>query len=335
MDEMNTPELPWHQGIWDRLQQAARQQRIPHAVLLTGPEGVGKRSFAMRFAQSLLCNSADADGRPCGQCRHCQLFLAGNHPDLQLIGPEEGSKSGEIKVDRIRALTEGASLTATSGGHKLVIIQPAERMNSAAANSLLKTLEEPTANTVLLLLTERPSRLLPTIRSRCQRFVFTLPGPAEALAWLQGRIRSADPQTLLDLAGGAPLKALAMDEPEVLAQYRTALQGFLGLAQAHHDPVKLAEQWTKHDIKRLLEWLLGWIIDILRLKASADPPVLFNRDERQALQRLAQGLNSQRLQRFLSQVYEVRNLTDSNLNPQLMLETLLLEWQACLRQDAV
>ena len=303
-------------------------------VLLWGPEGVGKQGFAMRFAQSLLCVSPDGNGQPCGHCRHCQVFLAGNHPDLQLIAPEADSKSNEIKVDRIRDLAEGASLTAKTGGHKLVIIRPADRMNNAAANSLLKTLEEPTANTVLLLLTDRPSRLLPTIRSRCQRFAFALPNREEALTWLQQRIRSGQPQTLLDLAGGAPLKALAMDDPEILAQYQKALRDFLDLAQARIDPVKLAERWTKYDNKRLLEWLLGWLIDSLRLKVSADPPMLFNRNEIQTLQHGVKGLNSRTLQRFLGEVYEARNLTDSNLNPQLMWERLLLEWQACVRQEA-
>lgn len=335
MGELTAQLLPWQQDIWHRLQQARSRQRLPHALLFSGPEGVGKQDFALRFAQSLLCTSIDEAGQPCGRCRHCQLFQAGNHPDLQMIGPEEGSKSGEIKVDMIRALSDGASLTAKSGGHKLIIIRPADRMNSAAANSLLKTLEEPTSNTVLVLLTDRPSRLLPTIRSRCQRFTFTLPDRAQALTWLQGRIQHGDPQTLLDLAGGAPLKALAVDDPEILEQYRIAFQAFLGLAQVRIDPVKLAEQWTKYDIKRLLEWLLGWVIDMVRLKACAAPPILFNRDQRQALQRLAEGLNSQRLQRFLAQVYELRNLADSNLNPQLMLERLLLEWQDCLKQAAL
>jgi DNA polymerase-3 subunit delta' len=176
--------------------------------------------------------------------------------------------------------------------------------------------------------------LLPTIRSRCQRFAFVLPARDEAIAWLQERVRSEQPQTLLDLAGGAPLRALAMDDPEVLTQYRQALRAFLDLAQAHADPVKLAEQWTKYDNKRLVEWLLGWVIDILRLKVSADPPMLFNRDEMQTLQHAVEGLNSRMLQRFLSRVYEVRNLIESNLNPQLMWERLLLEWHACLQQAA-
>jgi DNA polymerase-3 subunit delta' len=256
----------------------------------------------------------------------------GSHPDLQLIGPEEATKSGEIKVDRIRSLSAGASLTAKSGGYKVVLIHPADRMNLAAANSLLKTLEEPTANTVLMLVSSYPSRLLPTIRSRCQRFEFVQPAHHEAIEWLHARLKVGAAQTLYELAGGAPLKALAMDDAETLQQRQDMLQAFLCLDQQQTDPVKLADQWTKHDNRQLMEWLTGWIIDILRLQASATPPMLFNRDEKQALQGLAKRLNSQLLQRVLQQVYELGNLTDSNLNPQLMLERILLEWYACLQQ---
>ncbi len=332
MDKVAHQRLPWQQGIWNRLQQARQQGRLPHAMLFAGPEGVGKASFAYALAQSLLCDSADEQGEPCGRCRHCHLLQAGTHPDFRLIGPEEGSKSGEIKIDTIRGLTEGAALTAQSGGHKVVIIRPADRMNSAAANSLLKTLEEPTADTILLLLTDHPSRLLPTIRSRCQQFAFAQPAAEVSIPWLEKQGSAADPQTLLSLAGGAPLKALALDNAETLAARREMLHAFVGLGGKRTDPVKLAADWSKYDIRQLMGWLTGWVIDMLRLQASRQPPLLFNRDERQTLQDIAERLNSHLLQRFLGQVYEVGKLTESNLNPQLMLEKLLIEWNACLRQ---
>lgn len=332
MGKLTYQRLPWQLDIWNRLQQARRQKRLPHAMLFAGPEGVGKASFAHAFAQSLLCTDPDEQGEPCGHCRHCHLFQAGNHPDMQLVSPEEGSKSGEIKIDTIRNLTRGATLTAQSGGYKVTIIKPAERMNSAAANSLLKTLEEPTADTVLMLLSDHPSRLLPTIRSRCQQFAFPHPKQAEAIQWLETRLGSADAKTLLYLAGGAPLKALDMDSAEILSKRQAMLRAFIGLRQNRLDPVKLAAEWSKHDNKQLMEWLTGWIIDMLRLQVSREPPLLYNWDERQALQPMAERLNSEMLQRFLAKVYDMQNLADSNLNPQLMLEKLLIEWHACLRQ---
>lgn len=324
--------LPWQQGVWSRLQQARRQDRLPHAMLFAGPEGVGKENFAVALAQSLLCTDPDAQGEPCGECRHCHLLYTGNHPDFQMISPEEGGKSSEIKIDMIRRLTNGANLTAQSGGYKVIIVKPAERMNKAAANSLLKTLEEPVARTLLMLLSDHPSRLLPTIRSRCQRFAFPHPEQDAAIQWLESQACSGDAGTLLHLAGGAPLKALGMDSAETLGRRLEMLKAFIELGQDQRDPVKIVAEWSKHDTRQLMEWLTGWIIDMLRLQVSNQPPLLYNWDQKQALQRIAQQLNSELLQRFLIQVYEVRNLTESNLNPQLMLEKLLIDWQACLQR---
>jgi len=329
MGEPLQVHLPWQESQWQRLLQALAQGRLPHALLFSGPQGVGKERFALAFVHSLLCPDRDAQGHPCGVCRHCQLMQSGTHPDFQWIRPELESKSGEIKIEAIRELTGGATLTAQSGGHKAILIQPAHRMNTAAANSLLKTLEEPSRDTLIILLSDQPSRLLPTIRSRCQQLNFAIPPRRAALDWLAGKTRHGEPEGLLDLASGAPLLALALDDAELLQGRREMLERFLGLAQKREDPVALAQAWGSHDNRLLLEWLTGWVIDLLRLKAAADPPQLFNRDQAQALRRLADNVNSRVLQRYLGQVYEARGLIDGNLNPQLVLEKLLIEWSVC------
>lgn len=321
--------LPWQNEQWSRLQQARRQQRLPHALLFSGPRGVGKEQFALALAQSMLCPDRDEEGRPCGVCRHCHLLHAGNHPDMRWVKPEAESKSGEIKIDTIRDLTSGASLTAQSGGHKLVLIQPAHRMNTAAANSLLKTLEEPTRDTLIILITDQPARLLPTIRSRCQQVLFQTPPQAESLDWLKEKVSHSDGATLLALASGAPLLALEMDDEELLAARDRMLKQFLSLGGPREDPIALAGSWQGFDGRLLLEWLSGWVIDLLRLKSSSHPPHLFNQDKAQALQDLADKLNSEALHRYLRLVYEARSLLDGNLNPQLVLEKLLIEWRAC------
>jgi len=321
--------LPWQESQWQHLLQARVQGRLPHAMLFSGPRGVGKESFALAFSQSCLCPDSDASGRPCGVCRHCQLLQSGTHPDFQWVRPEEESKSGEIKIEAIRELTSGAGLTAQTGGHKVILVQPAHRMNTAAANSLLKTLEEPSRDTLIILLTDQPSRLLPTIRSRCQQLAFQIPARLTALNWLADKIRHGEAETLLDLASGAPLLALTLDDAELLEGRRRLLGQFLSLAQKREDPVSLAQAWSSFDNSLLMEWLAGWIVDLLRLKASRTPPQLFNRDQTQALHGLADKLNSEALQRYLGLVYEARSRIDSNLNPQLVLEKLLIEWRAC------
>ena len=329
MGEPAPDHLPWQETQWRHLQRALAQGRLPHALLFGGPRGVGKERFALAWVHSLLCPERDAEGRPCGVCRHCQLVQSGTHPDFQWIRPDEESKSGEIRIEAIRELAGGAALTAQSGGYKAILIQPAHRMNTAAANSLLKTLEEPSRDTLIMLLSDQPSRLLPTIRSRCQQLSFAIPPRPQALEWLTGKTRHGEPQGLLDLAGGAPLQALALDDAGLLQGRREMLERFLGLAQGREDPVALAQEWASRDSRLLLEWLAGWIIDLLRLKADATPPQLFNHDQVQALRLLADKVNSKVLQRYLGLVYEARGLSDGNLNSQLVLERLLIEWRVC------
>jgi DNA polymerase III subunit delta' len=329
MDRSVHARFPWQESQWQRLQQARRQGRLPHALLFSGPRGVGKAQFALAIAQSMLCPESDDEGRACGVCRHCHLMHSGSHPDFQWVEPESDSKSGEIKIEAIRKLTGGASLTTQSGGHKVVVIEPAHRMNKAAANSLLKTLEEPTRDTLIILLTDQPARLLPTIRSRCQRVVLPTPSHEDSLAWLAGKVRHSDAATLLALSSGAPLLALEMDDGELLATRQRMIGQFLALGQSGADPVALAGAWQGFDVKLMLEWLSSWIIDLLRLQTEANPPHLFNRDQAQAFHDLADKLNSETLHRYLGLVYEAQSLSDSNLNPQLVLEKLLIEWRAC------
>ncbi|TPW18263.1 MAG: DNA polymerase III subunit delta', partial [Halothiobacillaceae bacterium] len=167
------PLLPWHTALWQHLQERRHEGRLPHALLLTGPVGVGKNRFAVRFSQALLCEQPHAAGEACGQCRSCLWHQAGSHPDALEITLEEESKT--IGVEQIRQVGHFLQLTRQQGLHKVVRITPAERMTMSAANGLLKSLEEPAAGAVILLITSRLSALSATIRSRCQRLEFTLP----------------------------------------------------------------------------------------------------------------------------------------------------------------
>ncbi|HEC16039.1 MAG TPA: DNA polymerase III subunit delta' [Sedimenticola sp.] len=316
--------LPWHRDIWSRLQAARGAGRLPHALLLAGAGGLGKRQFADAFAHSLFCASPDESGAPCGHCRGCHLFQVGNHPDFICIEPEEAGKA--IKIDVIRGLVDKGALTTQAGGYRVIVIEPADAMNTAAANSLLKTLEEPVPWTLMILVTSRPGRLPATIRSRCQRVTFPIPPRHQAMEWLGGQIGQGDPQLLLALASGAPLQARALAQAEILKERALMADEFYAAFKGEQDPVAIAGRWEKLDLPRVLNWMAGWLIDMLRLKSGAQPPVLYNPDQRPRLQSMAQGLDFKVLHGMLDRVYDANRTLGSQLNTLMLLESLLLAW---------
>ncbi|VAX07244.1 DNA polymerase III delta prime subunit [hydrothermal vent metagenome] len=319
----NQQLLPWHQDTWDRLQVARNSDRLPHALLLTGAMGLGKGIFASALAHSLFCEVADAGGLPCGQCRGCHLFQVGNHPDYIHIEPEEAGKA--IKIDTIRAFVDKSSLTAQAGGYKVTVIEPADAMNIASANSLLKTLEEPVPWTIMILVTSRPGRLPATIRSRCQRVTFPIPPRQQAIEWLTGQI-GQDSELLLAVGGGAPLMAKDLAASDTLQKRAQMVDDFYLALKGEQDPVAIAGRWEKLDLSLVLTWLTGWLIDMLRLKIEAKPPALYNPDQIQRLQLMAQVLDFRVLYGMLDRVYEANRTIGTQLNPQMQLESLLLAW---------
>jgi DNA polymerase-3 subunit delta' len=323
---------PWLAPHWEALQRARGLGRLPHALLIHGPAGVGKRLFAEQLAQSLLCPTPDSDGRACGRCQDCHLFAVGNHPDLVRVGPDPEGKSDEIKVQGIRDLVESEGLTANRGGYKVILIDPAERMNPSAANALLKTLEEPAQDTLFGLLTERAHLLAATVRSRCQRLALGLPGEDQALAWLQPQVKGADPRLLLRLAHGAPLRALTLSDPALLARREAAFAGFLAVGQGTRDPVAEAQAWSDLSPRVSLEWLGGWLSDLLRLHADTGVAYLGNPDKREALVPLARRLGIAAGHRYLQRVMQARATQDNPLNPQLLHESLLIDWAHLARK---
>lgn len=203
-------------------------ERLPHALLLHGPRGVGKLQLAERFAQFLLCEGRGSAPEPCGRCDACRWMLAGNHPDLRILEPEaiarnpvlqdegdDAEKAGkakrkpsiEIRIEQVRALDDFVHVGSHRGERRVAIIHPAEDMNFPTANALLKNLEEPPPGAVFLLVSHRPARLLPTIRSRCVQVPVPLPEASAAARWLDAQ-GVQDASTWLAFAGGAPLRAL-------------------------------------------------------------------------------------------------------------------------------
>ncbi|HXX85693.1 MAG TPA: DNA polymerase III subunit delta' [Casimicrobiaceae bacterium] len=328
------PLPPWqHAVVADML---AGRARWPHAVLIGGREGLGKRRLAMHLARALLCEAPGADGEACGACVSCRLVESRSHPDLRLVEPvtydEEGNatKTDNIGVDRVRELTAFAQLSSHRRVAKVAVIVPAEALNAAAANALLKTLEEPPPATYLLLVSHQPGRLPATIVSRCRRLPVGEPEPAAANAWLAAH-GVADPGAALARAGGAPLLALELAQPE-------AQQGLEALIADLSYPERLSavavgarlDAVPKDDrgaeLAHLLYWMLTWATDLAAVASGGEPR--FHPDRRQALFVLAARVARVPLFRYYQKLLHHRALLAHPLQPRLVAEALLLEYRS-------
>ena len=318
--------LPWQQAQWEKLLARIMRGSLPHALLLSGRRGIGKHHFAVQLAELLLCSENQAE--PCGRCKGCRLIAAGTHPDLKQIEPPEDKQI--IGVDQIRELTHYLSLTALCGGYRVVLIDPADCMNANAANSLLKTLEEPPANTSLLLISDRPSALPATIRSRCQVISFERPARDLSLEWLRNQQPELDLQiaeTVLELADGAPLRAADMATQGAITQRTEMLDDLEKIAAGRCDPVEIAKKWLKLGKKESLYWVYGWVVDMVRMKFTSHPPYIANADVAPRLSKMAANIELSLLYKRLDQVSEALRLADnSSLNAELLLEGVLIGW---------
>ena len=240
---------PWLQEAWRSLAERLASGRLPQALLLSGAAGLGKRGLAAALASAALCESRGADGFACGRCRACLLLAAGTHPDLMQLSFEmrDDGKTPrtEIVIEQIRKLTDQLSLSSQFGGMQIVIIDPADRMNPSAANALLKTLEEPSGSTLMILVCDQPSRLPATIRSRCQRIEMQPPAHAQALAWLREQgIASSDAEMALLAMLGNPGRALDALGDGSLKLRGECSRDLLALRSRQGNALGIAEAWA-------------------------------------------------------------------------------------------
>ena len=264
--------LPWHAPLIKHLEAARSRRRLPHALLLHGGEGIGKRLFAQWLARAIMCDVQGEQLVPCGSCASCALANAGTHPDFFAVSPEEDKQ--QISIEQIRDLSERLAMTSYRRGFKVAIVEPAHQLTTGAANSLLKTLEEPARDSLLILITSRLSTVLPTIRSRCQKLAMPPPSQDAALAWLHSVSGQEVPPELMQFADVAPLKALAYLDgsfAKLNEQMTRTLDDFLA---QRSDVTQVASQWADDELIERIDWLDGWISRCLQAGIlGTDDPV--------------------------------------------------------------
>jgi len=330
-------QMPWLNRAWSTMQRQLAEDRLPHAMLVSGDRGVGKRVWAEAVAHLLVCDCrvvADTGATDaCGHCKQCELMAAGSHPDVRFYSPE---KSRVVKVDQIRALSAFAATSPQVARHKVAIVDRADQLNLNAANALLKTLEEPQPDTTLILLQEAGRPVLPTIRSRCQAITVPLPSLGQGEQWLLARAKPGEdgsgpaPEFLrkcLLLAGNAPRLALeyaGSDYPDLRDQ---AFDGFRKFMKGQM-PVNEAARRFKALGPEAALWLFEcWAADLARVSAggaASDP------EAAEMIAFLATTNPPWRAHYLLDQIKESRSALVYNANPELEATRLLIAWRGLM-----
>lgn len=319
----------WQQPAWAQL--ASIRQQFPHALLLKGKAGIGKLNFAINLAKSLLCSQPDSQGFSCGTCQSCHWFEQQNHPDYRVLSPlsessdedakpSKTAKKMQISVSQIRELSDFVSLSShQNAAFRVALIYPAEALNQASANALLKVLEEPPEGMIFILVTHQPHRILPTIMSRCRKVDMPIPDQATALAWLQSQgIDHASEK--LRYAGGAPL--LLLDEQALVTLPTPQLQQLLkGGATIIAD---VLPGLVSMGMESALQALQKWSYDILCGKLVGE--VRYHVEQFDALQQLAERVDLVRLMDFIRKLDQAKKLALHPLNNELQLETILFDY---------
>jgi DNA polymerase-3 subunit delta' len=319
--------VPWLEQEFQQIVAQISDDRLPHALLLAGESHQGKTSFARAVATYLLCKDSD-QGRVCGKCKGCHLAAAGSHPDLHIVEPIE---SRVIVVKSIRELVSWANQTAQQAGSKVAIIKPAEAMNIAAANALLKCLEEPAANTIIILVSDRPGRLLATVRSRCQQISVGNPDRQLAEDYLKERITDTeDIPALLEIARGRPIKALEMQTLGVLEQRRLLHQVLQEVWCGDLLPHAGAQQLMQNDPEQSLEMLYLWLTKMIKSAQSGQLKRNINNKLDKLFNELYKDGKLTGIYEFYDRLFHQWTVLQSGSNPnkQMVIENVLVEFAA-------
>jgi DNA polymerase-3 subunit delta' len=362
---LNTP-LPWQHTIWNLLLHRQQNNTLPQALLLVGNKGIGKKIFAKAFAEQLLClvscchpkerttavirnQSLPLPSPTCGRgvggeglsalnvnhlgesnlCRACQLFKAQTHPDFMPILPEGLSQT--IKIEQIRALNAFVFQTSHFDGYRVVLMESADRMNQSAANALLKTLEEPPAQIIFILITDNVHSIPATIRSRCEKILFPQPDNITVKTWLTSELKnskdsseSLEPNTieiLIRLAQGNPLEAKRLFETDNLSWRNHIIQDFANILLGNINPFELSEKYKPLTLNVLLFWLKTIATDLIRYKANA-PERITHIDKQNLLSQMVSLITTADLFSYLTKLdaLDRKIISGFNLNHALVVD---------------
>lgn len=353
----------WQEEVWRKLTGT-----LGHALLLRGRKGLGKLAFARYLAKSRLCENRSVEGKACEVCASCHWFEQGSHPDFCLVEPEaatatsvsgegageEGVETGDeaetqslsravnqatakaakkpsrqISISQIRELADFVNITSHQNGYKIILIHPAETMNTAAANALLKNLEEPPLQTLFILVTHQAQYLLPTIRSRCRQIAMPAPDAASAALWLKQQGVKA-PERCLASAGYAPLTALEFANEDYLVRHSAFIQQIS--TPSSFNVLALAEEMQKSDLVMVVSWLQKWCYDLMSFRMTQK--VRYHLDMLAQIKSLASGLDPYSMAAYLRALDKTQQVARHPLNPRLFLEELLFSYVTVLSEES-
>jgi DNA polymerase-3 subunit delta' len=327
---MNTPSItyPWLARVEAQLSGYLRSQRLPHALLIYGKRGIGKSVLLRWFAKTLLCEQSQQTAQACHACQSCLLFEMNNHPDYHALIADETSKL--LTIDQIRTLNQELQLVPQYNQYRVVLIQLAESLNVAAANSFLKTLEEPGQRTVFLLASDNNAAVLPTIKTRCQQLKVVAPGLKEVSAWLSAQQGVKNADVLAHIAGGSPLHAMQLLGCGEIENKRTVLQLFVTNDRAVSDIVSISEQWVKFSSEFVVYILITGIFDMIRLRMfpTIRNDALYHPDQRDNMAEVAKRCSVTSLFGFLDRVYQLQTLLMTQVNKQSLYEACFIQWNS-------
>lgn len=320
----------WQQSVWQRLAILADTSRLPHALLLSGHAGIGKQRLAQALAARLLCHAPTPQGA-CGVCKSCHLLSFGTHPDLVWLAPETDAKTEKtakfIKVDQVRELVGFAEKSAQLGGYRVVIIEPAHLLNVQAANALLKTLEEPGRDTLIMLVSSQPLSLSATIRSRCQQITLVIPAEADALTWLSPQVRDADmARLLLSISAGAPLAALALRDALWFGERERLLKDLAALCEGGQTALGVAQRWHALGAEAVLPALASMTEDVAVRASGAT--LVKHHDLAPIIAMVARLVTPAAVLGFRQGLAEKQRLLSGNVQGNALLDAAFSEWAA-------